>query len=113
MNAKQISIDQKVKQLRKGVLELSVLKILSEKEGYGYNIVETLKAHDIIIAEGTVYPILSRLKKEGAISYRWEESSKGPPRKYYFLTPEGKTLLSELLEEFNEFNKKILKILGD
>ncbi len=85
----QIALEEKTKQLRRGILELAILKILAQNEGYGYNIVETLKANEIQIAEGTVYPILSRLCKECAIAYRWEESDKGPPRKYYFLPIKG------------------------
>ncbi len=113
MDEKKASLDQKIKQMRKGVLELAILKILSQQEGYGYNIVERLKEHSIIIAEGTVYPILSRLKKEEAISYRWEESTKGPPRKYFFITPEGIEQLQVLSDEFTSFYTKISEILGE
>jgi PadR family transcriptional regulator PadR len=108
----ELGLDQKTKQLRKGILELAILTILSENEGYGYNIVETLKNNEIQIAEGTVYPILSRLKNEGAVSYRWEESLKGPPRKYYFLTDQGCELLRVLKAEWLQLNHSLNKIIG-
>lgn len=107
-----LGLEHKTKQLRKGILELAILTILSRNEGYGYNIVETLKEGDIQIAEGTVYPILSRLKNEGAISYRWEESVKGPPRKYYFLTDQGTELLRVLKAEWLQLNHSLNRILG-
>ncbi|HEY9072468.1 MAG TPA: PadR family transcriptional regulator [Candidatus Ozemobacteraceae bacterium] len=71
--------DQKVRQFQKGILELAILKIISEKECYGYHIVEFLKQYRIAISEGTIYPLLSRLKDEEVITYRWEGSSMGPP----------------------------------
>jgi PadR family transcriptional regulator PadR len=103
--------EQKIKQFRKGVLELAILKIISENECYGYHIVETLKDHSIAITEGTVYPILSRLKDDALISYRWEESTKGPPRKYYFLTEKGHELLKLLMAEWRALNKGLEGIL--
>ena len=109
----ELGLEQKTKQLRKGILELAILTILSRNEGYGYNIVETLKQGDIQIAEGTVYPILSRLKNEGAISYRWEESLKGPPRKYYFLTEQGTELLRALKTEWLQLNHSLNQIMGE
>ncbi|MBU1107124.1 MAG: PadR family transcriptional regulator [Candidatus Riflebacteria bacterium] len=108
----ELGIEQKTKQLRKGILELAILTILSKGEGYGYNIVETIKQGGIQIAEGTVYPILSRLKNEGAISYRWEESVKGPPRKYYFLTDQGAELLKVLKSEWLQLNHSLNQIMG-
>lgn len=105
--------EQKVRQFRKGVLELAILKIISDKECYGYHLVETLKQHEMNISEGTVYPILSRLKAEEVIGYRWEESSKGPPRKYYLLTEKGRELLLMLLEEWRAMNRGMDKILGE
>lgn len=109
----ELGLEQKTKQLRKGILELAILKILSQNEGYGYNIVEMLKNNQINIAEGTVYPILSRLKNEGAITYRWEESTKGPPRKYYFLTEQGIELLRVLMAEWLQLNQSLNNILGE
>lgn len=105
--------DQRIRQFRKGILELAILKIISGKECYGYHIVEALKEHKISISEGTVYPLLSRLKDEEAISYRWEESSKGPPRKYYFITEKGRELLSLLVVEWRSITRGLEEILGE
>ncbi|MBF0543166.1 MAG: PadR family transcriptional regulator [Candidatus Riflebacteria bacterium] len=104
--------DQKVKQFRKGILELAILKIISDKECYGYHIIEALKESAVQITEGTVYPILSRLKDDETISYRWEESNKGPPRKYYFITEKGSELLELLTTEWRSINQALEKILG-
>ncbi|MBF0407257.1 MAG: PadR family transcriptional regulator [Candidatus Riflebacteria bacterium] len=103
--------DQKVKQFRKGILELAILKIISGKECYGYHIIETLKDNGLQITEGTVYPILSRLKDDETISYRWEESNKGPPRKYYFITDKGIELLKMLTIEWQSINKTLQRIM--
>ena len=113
MTDSSILKEQKVRQFRKGVLELAILKIISTKECYGYHIVETLKQNEMNISEGTVYPILSRLKDEEVIGYRWEESSKGPPRKYYLLTEKGQELLQMLLGEWRAMNRGLDKILGE
>lgn len=105
--------DQKVRQFRKGILELAILKIISVRECYGYHIVEALKDHKISISEGTIYPLLSRLKDEETISYRWEESSKGPPRKYYFITEKGRELLTLLIGEWRSITHGLEEILGE
>jgi len=109
----ETGFEQKTKQLRKGILELAILTVLSRNEGYGYNIIEKLKVNNIQIAEGTIYPILTRLKNEGAISYRWEESVKGPPRKYYFLTSQGAEILEALKHEWLLLNKSLNQIIGE
>ena len=83
-------------QMRKGVLELCILAIIKQKESYPSDIIEKLKAEKLIIVEGTLYPLLTRLKNTGILSYRWEESKSGPPRKYYSLTPLGNEFLKEL-----------------
>jgi len=105
--------EQKIRQFRKGILELAVLKIISEQECYGYHIVDSLKKNSVMISEGTIYPILSRLKEEQAISYRWEESTRGPPRKYYLLTEKGKELLDLLIAEWRSINQGLDRILGE
>ncbi|HNW35333.1 MAG TPA: PadR family transcriptional regulator [Candidatus Ozemobacteraceae bacterium] len=105
--------EQKIRQFRKGILELAILKIISGSECYGYHIVEALKDHKISISEGTIYPLLSRLKDEEAISYRWEESTKGPPRKYYVITEKGRELLSLLLDEWRSITHGLEEILGE
>lgn len=83
-------------QMRKGVLELCILNMLNEKDAYANQIIEELKKAELIVVEGTLYPLLTRLKNGGLLSYRWEESTSGPPRKYYTLTEIGKAALQEL-----------------
>jgi PadR family transcriptional regulator PadR len=84
-------------QLRKGALELAVLTALSGERLYGYDIVRTLRGHDgLMIGDGTVYPILSRLKADGLVRATIEDSPDGPPRKYYELTRNGKAVLEEM-----------------
>lgn len=83
-------------QMRKGVLELCILNMLQERDAYASEIIEELKKAELIVVEGTLYPLLTRLKNGGLLAYRWEESTSGPPRKYYTLTEIGRTALKEL-----------------
>jgi PadR family transcriptional regulator, regulatory protein PadR len=83
-------------QMRKGVLEFCILSILSRNDAYATDILNTLKKSELIVVEGTLYPLLSRQKNAGLLSYRWEESTQGPPRKYYALTDKGREVLAEL-----------------
>ena len=83
-------------QMRKGVLEYCILSFLNNEEMYPSDIIEKLKDAKLIVVEGTLYPLLTRLKNAGVLTYRWEESKSGPPRKYYSLTEDGKKFLSEL-----------------
>jgi PadR family transcriptional regulator PadR len=83
-------------QMRKGVLEFCILSILSRNDAYATDILNTLKKSELIVVEGTLYPLLSRQKNAGLLSYRWEESTQGPPRKYYALTDKGREVLGEL-----------------
>jgi PadR family transcriptional regulator PadR len=83
-------------QMRKGVLEYCILSILSRGDAYATDILNALKASELIVVEGTLYPLLTRQKNAGLLSYRWEESTQGPPRKYYALTDKGREVLSEL-----------------
>lgn len=89
-------------QMRKGVLELCILAIISEGEAYPSDIIEKLKANELIVVEGTMYPLLTRLKNAGLLGYNWQESVAGPPRKYYHLTEAGTSFLRELLETWNQ-----------
>ena len=84
-------------QMRKGVLELCILSIIAEKEAYPSDIIKKLKESELIIVEGTLYPLLTRLKNAGLLGYNWKESKTGPPRKYYSLTDEGHAFLKDLL----------------
>ncbi len=83
-------------QMRKGVLEYCILSILSNNDAYASDIINTLKEAKMIVVEGTLYPLLTRLKNAKLLSYRWEESTQGPPRKYYELTEEGQSFLNEM-----------------
>ena len=83
-------------QMRKGVLEYCILSILSQKEAYASSILDELKAANMLVVEGTLYPLLIRQKNQGLLSYRWEESPQGPPRKYYVITDKGRAQLTEM-----------------
>ena len=82
--------------MRKGMLEFCTLLIIEKEKAYASKILTTLKEADLIVVEGTLYPLLSRLKSQGLLDYSWEESKSGPPRKYYELTSEGKKTVSHL-----------------
>jgi len=83
-------------QMRKGVLEFCILSILSKGDAYATDLLNKLKESELIVVEGTLYPLLTRQKNAGLLSYRWEESTQGPPRKYYALTDKGREVLKEL-----------------
>lgn len=92
-----MNTDKRISQMRKGVLELCILTIISHQEdAYASDILARLKQSELIVVEGTLYPLLTRLKNEGLLSYRWEESKSGPPRKYYKITEIGEKVLNEL-----------------
>ncbi len=91
-----INIENTKAQMRKGVLEFCILSILSNKDAYTSDIIEVLKEGKMIVVEGTLYPLLTRLKNAGLLAYRWEESKSGPPRKYYAITEEGNKFMKEL-----------------
>jgi PadR family transcriptional regulator PadR len=94
-------IENKTTQLRKGILELAILSALYRKTHYGYSLVRDLTVSETIeLKEGTIYPILSRLAKEGLVRTEWVESNQGPPRKYYALTSAGRNMCEALNEEF-------------
>ena len=97
-----MNIEKTKAQMKKGVLEFCILAIISGKEAYASDILEELKASELIVVEGTLYPLLTRFKNEGLLSYRWEESKSGPPRKYYEITEIGKKVLQELDVSWNE-----------
>lgn len=89
-------------QMRKGVLEYCILSILNKKEAYASSILEELKKANMIVVEGTLYPLLIRQKNQGLLSYRWEESPQGPPRKYYVITDKGRSQLREMDSAWQE-----------
>ena len=97
-------------QMRKGVLEYCILLVLAGKPLYASDIIKALKEAKMIVVEGTLYPLLTRLKNSGLLAYRWEESTQGPPRKYYELTDNGKKFLSELEGSWSELVDAVEKI---
>ena len=89
-------------QMKKGVLEMCILGIISEGEAYPSDIITKLKEAQMIVVEGTLYPLLNRLKNAGFLSYNWKESTSGPPRKYYHITDEGMNFLRILKESWDQ-----------
>ncbi len=94
-------------QMRKGVLELCILSIISEGEIYPPEIIKRLKTSELIVKEGTIYPLLSRLKNAELLNYNWKESTKGPPRKYYHLTDQGKDFLHNLIGTWEQLQNAV------
>lgn len=105
-----MKIENTKAQMRKGVLEYCILSVLSHDDAYVAEILDTLKSAKLLVVEGTIYPLLTRLKNSDLLSYRWEESTGGPPRKYYGLTTEGKEFLYELSETWTELSFAVTKI---
>jgi PadR family transcriptional regulator PadR len=106
----KMSLENTQAQMRKGILEYCILSILDKKEAYPSEILETLKDAKLIVVEGTLYPLLTRLKNMELLSYRWEESQSGPPRKYFTLTKMGKAFLEELDSTWSELSAAVNKI---
>jgi len=94
-------------QMRKGILEYCILSVLSRNSCYASDIIKELKEAKVIVVEGTLYPLLTRQKNAGLLSYRWEESQQGPPRKYYELTEEGKEYLTDLDKSWIELVESV------
>ncbi|MBX2962318.1 MAG: PadR family transcriptional regulator [Cyclobacteriaceae bacterium] len=92
-------------QMRKGILEYCVLHIISRGEVYASDMLDELTSAKMIVVEGTLYPLLTRLKNSGLLEYKWVESKSGPPRKYYKLTLEGKNFLEKLTETWEELTR--------
>ncbi|MDX9747393.1 MAG: PadR family transcriptional regulator [Paludibacter sp.] len=105
MNAENIK-----SQMRKGYLEYCILLILKEKPSYASDIITELKDAKLIVVEGTLYPLLTRLKNAELLDYRWEESTQGPPRKYYEMTSNGQLFLEELEKAWEEINLVIHRL---
>ncbi|MCD4789662.1 MAG: PadR family transcriptional regulator [Bacteroidales bacterium] len=107
-----MNIEKTTAQMRKGVLEYCILSIINEKEVYASDIIQKLKEAKLIVVEGTLYPLLTRLKNDGLLSYRWEESKSGPPRKYYEITESGINFLKDLDLGWNELVEAVNKVAG-
>ncbi len=103
-----MAIDNTESQMRKGLLELCILGIIDkQKEAYPSDILEQLKEAKLVVLEGTLYPLLTRLKNAGMLNYRWEESPTGPPRKYYNLTDDGREFYIRLMSVWDELSKAV------
>jgi PadR family transcriptional regulator PadR len=105
-----MNIDNTKAQMRKGILEYCILSILAKKDLYTSDIIRALKENDLIVVEGTLYPLLTRQKNAGLLNYRWEESTQGPPRKYYSLTEIGRTYLKGLDESWDALINSVKSI---
>lgn len=101
------NIDNVKAQMRKGILEYCILAILSREDSYAPQIIAELKSADMIVVEGTLYPLLARQKNQGLLTYRWEESPQGPPRKYYMITDRGREALALLDAAWEEMVQQI------
>ncbi|MFN8240210.1 MAG: PadR family transcriptional regulator [Bacteroidales bacterium] len=102
-----MDIENTKAQMRKGILEYCILSVLSGNSCYASDIIRELKESKVIVVEGTLYPLLTRLKNSGLLSYRWEESTQGPPRKYYELTPVGREYLADLDGSWDELVESV------
>lgn len=111
MDITHMNLDNAKQQMKKGVLELCVLSILHRAEAYPSDIIQELHQARILVVEGTLYPLLTRLKNNGLLQYRWVESGSGPPRKYYTLTPEGEEYFQALTEAWNELTHLVNKAI--
>ncbi len=107
-----INTENSKAQMRKGVLELCILAILSQGDAYPTEIIDKLKESKLVVVEGTLYPLLTRLKNTGLLGYRWEESTSGPPRKYYKLTDDGAQYLADLQESWSELVDAVNKTIS-
>lgn len=105
----KMKIENTQAQMRKGILEFCILSILSHGDAYTNDIIQRLKEARLIVVEGTLYPLLTRLKNDELLSYRWEESNSGPPRKYYQLTEKGRVFLDALRITWNELVESVNK----
>ena len=102
-----MNIENTKAQMRKGVLEFCILSILSDGDAYPTEIIERMKSARLVVVEGTLYPLLTRLKNMDLLSYRWEESTSGPPRKYYRLTETGERFLRELESTWDDLVRSV------
>lgn len=106
----EINVENVKSQMRKGVLEYCILSLLNKKDEYPSSLISELKEADMIVVEGTLYPLLIRQKNQGLLTYRWEESTQGPPRKYYSITDKGRAQLHEMDIAWKEVVTTIEKI---
>ena len=110
MEETRFDVENARTQMRKGLLEFPILLIVAQGEVYASDILDELKKANLIVVEGTLYPLLSRLKKAGLVEYVWRESKMGPPRKYYKLTNSGESVLKDLLTTWDVLDSSINKL---
>mgnify|MGYP000349493917 FL=1 len=102
-----MNVDNVKSQMRKGMLEYCIMLLLHKEQSYASDIIQRLKEARLIVVEGTLYPLLTRLKNDDLLSYEWVESTQGPPRKYYQITEKGEAFLSELEASCKELNETV------
>jgi PadR family transcriptional regulator, regulatory protein PadR len=102
-----MGVDEKFAAIRKGLLEFLILKIVAANKVYAADILKHLSVTDFATQEGTLYPLLSKMRRDGLLDYEWRESDAGPPRKYYELTAKGKSQLAELIDYWKHLNATI------
>ena len=107
MPTENINIEDKFDPIRKGLLEFAVLTVIASKKVYAADILAILNATEFQTQEGTLYPLLSRMRREGTVEYEWVESDAGPPRKYYRLTDKGKEQLDALRDYWQKLSKTL------
>lgn len=106
-----MNIENAQVQMRKGILEFCIMHIISRGEVYASDMLDELTSAKIMVVEGTLYPLLTRLKNSGLLDYKWVESQSGPPRKYYVLTDTGKKFLEEMQQTWNELSDSVHTIV--
>lgn len=99
-------------QLRRGVVDHCVLALLQQGEGYGFDLAKTLTHAQLIAGEGTIYPLLSRLRRDGLVDTRWRESDQGPPRRYYVLTESGQEVLENFRSQWERFKRSVDSVMA-
>jgi PadR family transcriptional regulator, regulatory protein PadR len=107
-----MNVENSKAQMKKGILEYCILAIIKRGEVYASDILDELKQAHLIVVEGTLYPLLTRLKNDGLLSYQWIESKSGPPRKYFQLTEEGNAFLNELNQTWDELVNSVAQIVN-
>ena len=105
-----MSVTEKFSAIRKGLLEFLILRIVDSDKVYVADMLNRLRSTEFATQEGTLYPLLSKMRREGLVDYEWQESGAGPPRKYYQLTPKGKSQLAELNEYWKYINATISQL---
>lgn len=105
-----MNVDNAKSQMRKGMLEYCIMLLLSEKAYYTSDIIKRLKEANLLVVEGTLYPLLTRLKNDGLLAYEWQESPQGPPRKYYVLTDKGAEILKQLDTAWGELENTVRQL---